>query len=398
IRQRLGLVAPAMLTLPSRLFAFGFASLPHDYLQQLHMIAGRIPVHLFFTNPCRWYWGDLLSVREQLWLSRRLDYKPALDPDAEGHPVLAGFGAVGRDFFRQLYGGEATFASETEQFDESSSTQVLGQIQNGIVSLDAGPLDWAPDDGSIRLLVAPGRRRELEALHDVLLDLLGDRARNLRPRDIAVMVPKLSDYAPLISAVFGGQPRERHIPWQVTDLAETERHPLVALFLTLVDLPGWRFALGDVLDALARPSFARAFGIDTAELPRLSTLLAEAGARWGLDGAFRARIDAGDEDAYTFGFAIDRLLAGWMLGEGVAFDGETAPQAALRGSDADLVGRFVACLDTLDRWRGRLLADRTLADWSATLVALCKACFADSGDDDDNAALLRLMQAIDRWS
>jgi exodeoxyribonuclease V gamma subunit len=398
IRQRIDVAAVSPAILPQRLFAFGFASLPASYLQRLQAMAEVVPVHLFFANPCRWYWGDLASAREQLSRSRRMGYKPELDPDAEGHPLLAGFGAVGRDFFRQLYAGEAAFVTETEQFDEALSASVLAQLQNGILSLDGNTLEWNESDRSVRLMSAPNRRRELEALHDILLDLLGDRELDLRPHQIAVMVPKLSDYAPLIEAVFGGQPRERRIPWQLTDLAETERHPLAELFLKLIDLPTWRFGLGDVLDALARPSFAAAFGIEPAELPRLSQLLAGAGARWGLDGEFRERMDAGNESVFTFRFALDRLLTGWMVGEGVAFDGEIAPYAALRGSDADLVGRFIACLDTLDRWRTRLLDERSLADWTDTLIALRENCFADSGDDDDEAARLRLMQAVERWS
>lgn len=396
LMQRL-LPAPSAMV-PDRVFAFGFASLPASYLDHLQSMATRIPVHLFFTNPCRWYWGDLLSEREQLSRSRKLAFKPALDAEAEGHPLLAGYGAVGRDFLRQLYAGEAAFASETEQFEPARGSSVLAQIQNGILSLEADALDWPEGDSSIRLIVAPNRRRELEALHDLLLELLDDRALDLRPHDIAVMVPKLSDYAPMIDAVFGGQPRERRIAWQVTDLAETERHPLADLFLKLIDLPTWRFGLSEVLDALARPAFAAAFHIAADELPRLAFLLEDAGARWGLDGSFRARLDAGDEEAYTFRFAIDRLVTGWMMGEHVPFDGVVAPYAALRASDADLIGRFVVCLDRLDAWRARLARDQSLSVWRMRLGELRQACFAESADEDDNGALLRLMRAIDNWS
>ncbi len=384
--------------LPDRVFAFGFASLPAAYLDQLRALASRIPVHLFFANPCRWYWGDLLSAREQLSQSRRLAFKPELDADAEGHPLLAGFGSVGRDFFRQLYAGEAAFSSETDQFRAAPGNSVLTQIHNGILSLEHAPLAWADGDRSLRLIVAPNRRRELDALHDLLLDLLGDRALGLRPHDIAVMMPKLSDYAPTIDAVFGGQPRDRRIPWQITDLAETERHPLAELFLTLMDLPVWRFGLGQVLDALSRPTFAAAFDIGADELPRLATLLEDAGARWGLDAAFKERLETGDDEAYTFRFAIDRLVAGWMLGEQVPFDGVVAPYSPLRASDADLVGRFVVCLDRLDRWRERLTRPYSLSAWSALLVELCAGFFADTVDEDGNAALLRLNRAIESWS
>lgn len=395
--RRLDPRPPAGAALPVRLFAFGFAALPERFLDGLYALAVHIPVHMFFPNPCRWYWGDLLTEREQLASSRRLGYKSELDPQAEGHALLARLGGVGRDFLHRLYAREIPFASENEHFEPAADQSILSQMQNRMLDLDPGELRWSLDDGSVRLLTAPNRRRELEALHDLLLALFDDNRLNLHPHEVAVMVPKLSDYAPMVEAVFGGQPRERRIPWQLTDLNETERHPLPALFLKLIDLPVWRFGLSEVLDALARPAFGSAFGIDDDELPRLAALLEEAGARWGLDGEFRAHAGAGDDGVHTFRFAIERLLAGWLLGEGVDEANGVAPYAALRGDDIDLVGRFVACLDALDRWRGRLADERSLAEWATSLVELRDACLADSADDEENAALLRLTAALDRW-
>jgi exodeoxyribonuclease V gamma subunit len=184
-----------------------------------------------------------------------------------------------------------------------------------------------------------------------------------------------------------------------------------------------RFGLGDVLDLLARPAFAAAFSIAGDELPRLAALLEHAGARWGLDGAFRAALGAGSEDAYSFRFAIGRLLAGWALGpdpdpdadaagataaaasdigvdDGIDPDAERrapVPFAALGAGDAELVGRFVACLDRLDHWRRRLAGERTLGEWGVLLSALVEDCLAESDSDDDNVALVRLVQVLASW-
>jgi exodeoxyribonuclease V gamma subunit len=396
LRQRLDPVSIADQSLPEQLFAFGFASLPRLLIEDMKALGTRIPVHLFFPNPCRWYWGDLLAEREQLSRSRRLQYKPGLDADAEGHPVLASFGTVGRDFLHELYDAVEP-VSEWEVFEEATASGLLAQVQNSLLDLEPALPAWHPDDRSVRFLIAPNPRRELEALHDILLALLGDSALGLRPHEIVVMAPKLSDYAPIIDAVFGAQPEGRRIPWQVTDLSEMDRHPLIALFFKLADLPVWRFNLSDILDALAIPAFASRFDIGIDELPRLSTLLEEAGVRWGLDGDFRSRIGAGDSEAFTIRFAVDRLIAGWLLGEDVDYADGIAPFAALRGSDVDLLGRFIACIDALDRWRLRLLSERTLGEWASTFSELCADCFQGSADDEDTAVLLRLTNALARW-
>jgi exodeoxyribonuclease V gamma subunit len=442
LRARLQPALPVGVALPPRLSAFGFASLPTQYLQRLEALAQRLPVHLYFANPCRHYWGDLLGEREQLRRGRLLAHRPDHDDQAEGHPLLAAFGTVGRDFLHQLYAGEIGFAGETERFESASGDGALAQLQRQVLELAPAPLQWPDTDRSLRLLAAPSRRRELEALHDVLLGLFADPKLELQPHEVAVLVPRLSDYAPLIEAVFGSQPPERRIAWQLTDVSDADRHPLPGVLLRLLDLPVSRFGLGDVLDLLARPAFAAAFAISADELPRLAGLLEHAGARWGLDGAFRAALGAGDEDAFSFRFALERLLAGWTLGPdpdadpmpdreevdgapdaasagdapaavapmrsdgdgdgGASLDGAGArpapvPFAELGAGDAELVGRFIACLDRLDHWRQRLASERSLAEWSQQLADLVGDCLAESDSVDDNLALVRLVQVLDGW-
>ncbi|MCV5646915.1 exodeoxyribonuclease V subunit gamma, partial [Escherichia coli] len=53
--------------LPKRLFVFGISSLPPRYMDALKEIGEHIDVHLMFTNPCRYYWGE---VRDRKYLAR----------------------------------------------------------------------------------------------------------------------------------------------------------------------------------------------------------------------------------------------------------------------------------------------------------------------------------------
>ena len=49
--------------LPQRVFVFGISALPPRYVEALLALGSRpeVEVHLFVTNPCRYYWGDLLD-------------------------------------------------------------------------------------------------------------------------------------------------------------------------------------------------------------------------------------------------------------------------------------------------------------------------------------------------
>lgn len=45
--------------LPRRVFICGISALPPVYLEALRALGEHIDVHLMFTNPCRYYWGDI---------------------------------------------------------------------------------------------------------------------------------------------------------------------------------------------------------------------------------------------------------------------------------------------------------------------------------------------------
>ncbi|XBS71973.1 exodeoxyribonuclease V subunit gamma [Acerihabitans sp. KWT182] len=53
--------------LPPRVFICGISALPPTYLQALQALGRHIDVHLLFTNPCRYYWGD---IRDRAFLAR----------------------------------------------------------------------------------------------------------------------------------------------------------------------------------------------------------------------------------------------------------------------------------------------------------------------------------------
>ena len=55
-----------------------------------------------------------------------------------------------------------------------------------------------------------------------------------------------------------------------------------------------------------------------------------AGARWGIDAAHRARSGAPHDDAYTWQFALDRLLLGHASGSDDEIAG-VAPWSELEG-------------------------------------------------------------------
>ena len=105
------------------------------------------------------------------------------------------------------------------------------------------------DDTSIVLSDCHTPLREVERLHDYLLNLFNEN-KALTPKDIIVMMPDVGTYSPYIEAVFGGAEGRRFIPYALADLAIEQEKPVLSSFASLADLPYSRFGVSDILDLL----------------------------------------------------------------------------------------------------------------------------------------------------
>ena len=139
------------------------------------------------------HWADAIDGRELLAMARRrqplrngvdLAAVPLEGLHAHAHPLLAAWGRQGRDFVRQLDAfDEAAAAHEQaalprlDLFDEGEAPDapLLAQVQNRIRDLvplaEHPPVVLAPQDRSIVFHCAHSALREVEVLHDQLLEL-----------------------------------------------------------------------------------------------------------------------------------------------------------------------------------------------------------------------------------
>src|SRR5690606_23903019 len=264
-------------------------------------------------------------------------------------------------------------------------------------------------DPSLQFHACHTRLRELQVLHDRLRALLEDKRFDppLQPREIAVLAPYIDPYMPYLDAVFGGSGRHdagsrQAIPWAVADASPLAGEPLAAVFLRLLALPVSRFGLEEVLELLASPPLAEAAGLDGTAFERLHGWLRDAGARWGIDAGHRARLGAPEDDAYTWQFALDRLLLGHATdGEAlVAGEGQVvAPWTELEGGALDALDTLLRLLRVLARHQ-RLLGEAMPPErWRERLQELLQALLPRTPSSrGGERALERLRQLIDAFA
>lgn len=393
--------------LPPRLFVFACQNLAPDALQVIASQARAGEQHFYLHTPSRAFWGDL---------NRWTSYAPALDDDFLGgddgiapNPLLAAWGQAGRDFIAGLVSGESVApAFEIAPHVEPDAGALLGRMQQDVLHNRrplAGGADIAwprsavrTDDASLQFHSCHTRLREVQVLHDQLRALLEapgmPEKPALRARDIAVLAPDIDAYAPHIEAVFGGAlGSDREIPYTLADTSPLANASLAAAFLRLLELPLRPLTANDAIDLLAVPAVAARFGVDQDDRDTLQTQLKEAGARWGLDAADRARHGAPAEGAYSLEFALDRLLLGHASGDDADI-GEVAPWPDLEGRATDALDgllRFVALLRDI---AARLAQPHPPAVWARELDRLLDAAFDAERDSPDATALRRLREGI----
>lgn len=409
--------------LPRRIVVFGISSLPQQTLEALTAMARFSQVLLVVANPCRHYWADIIEDRELLRAEhRRQRGKPGLpaqpryeDLHLHANPLLAAWGKQGRDYIRLLDSFDqpdryrpqfAAIGRSIDLFQDIAGDGLLQQVQQAVLDLQPSPPSaaqrqpWHPGDTTLRFHVAHSPQREVEILHDQLLALFEQAARDgrlLAPRDVIVMVPDIQTYAPHVQAVFGrlAISDPRHLPYSVADQSARGSAPLVVALSNLLTLPESRFAVSDVLDLLDVPALRRRFGLADDDLPLLRRWITDAGIRWGLDGAQKTTLDLPPLEQNSWRFGLRRMLLGYAVGDGESLDG-IVPYPEIGGLDAALLGPLSALLDQLEETR-KLLDTATTPDaWAERLHALLEDFF-DRDDSDDAVRLNHLHDALDAW-
>jgi len=375
--------APLPVGLPPRLFAFATLNVSPDVLRVLATQARVGTLHFYVPSPSRDYWGDLQRVRAGGAEAARTE-----------NPLLQAWGHAGRDFMAVLGSYEVVhpdveLRSDADPGDGGDALHgsLLRRLQSDLFQrLPSPPLTPTAhdprtrlpalrrDDPSLQVHACHTRLRELQVLHDQLRALFEDPRFDppLQPREVAVLAPDIDPYIPYLDAVFGGRGREDSIPYALADASPLAGEPLAEVFLRLLALPVARFGLEETLDLLASPPLAESAGLDAGAFARLHAWLFAAGARWGIDAAHRARLDAPADDAYTWAFALDRLLLGHASGSdapiATASGQLIAPLPELEGSALDALDTLIRLLRVLARhaqdlgdamppeaWRDRLL-------------------------------------------
>jgi exodeoxyribonuclease V gamma subunit len=382
--------------LPEKISIFGISALPRFHIQVLEAISRFTQVNLFLMNPCREYWGDILSGWE---MKKTASKQGALELPAQelymekGNSLLASMGKLGRDFFALVNEFEC---EEFESFEEPGEGTLLGCIQSDILNLrernqkTEGKKTVESFDPSIQIHSCHSPMREMDVLYDRLLNMF-EKDPNLKPTDILVMTPDIETYAPYIRAVFDMPVDEsKGIPYSIADRSIRKENEVIDTFLDVLNLEGSRYGVSQVLSILESASVRRRFGLTEADLELIRKWTVDTRIRWGIDGKSRDKMGLPSFSENTWRAGLERLLLGYAMpgNDENIFQG-ILPYDLMEGNDTAILGKFLDLAEKLFEHTTSLGLPRTLKAWSKTLTVLLDRFFMPDEDSEKAIQAIR---------
>ncbi len=349
----LGANATSQYGLPSVAHLFCLPTIPPLYLDILRHLSQWVDIRVYALNPCQEYWFEIVDPKRLHYLANRHDTG---DHFYEvGNTLLASWGQPTKAYLDLLFSDEGIIVEDGSAFLPNERGTLLAHVQNAILNMvELAPSSVQPSEGdrSLEVHVCHSMTRELEVLHDRLLDLLASDDPP-RPQDILVVTPNLIKAAPVIDMVFGTAPTMRRIPYTITGQPQTQVNPVAHLMDTLLTVCGGRFVASAVFALLQQDPVAERYGLDGAALDQIHRWIQQSGICWGWDAEQRVALGLPKSERHSFSDGMDRLFLSYALGDRAT---DTILHGCLpagnpEGLDAISLGRFWRFLDQLNRVR-----------------------------------------------
>lgn len=355
-------------------FLFGLSQLSPFYCWLLRQLAAHRELRLFHFNVCREFWEDAETPFER----RRREIRGAgISVGDQGeefdlsfdNALLGAWGKAGRETVRMLAELEDdTGLGEIDWLDDDAPAPatVLAAVQHGIRHRAGEPFRL-PADRSLRVAACPGRRREAETIHNSIIGNM--MAGGLDLDDIAVLVPDMAVYGPVVASVFdaGGQ-----VPYSLIDSNARIDSLFGQAVLAMLDLAGGDFTRSEVFALLGNPCVTAALGATRDDISQWLEWADTLGVFHCFDRRQRMREGLLDSENYTWQQGLRRLRMGRVIDDCGGGDtnnpfAETAPHEDMF-SGGGICDRFSIAVELLFRRLRPLAAnDRPAAEWAEKL-------------------------------
>ncbi len=373
--------------LPHRVSVFGVHILPPVFLNYLSAFSRHANVHFYLLSPCKEYWGDIKNRGEQL---RDMLKERVQQDEFMGHPLLGSLGRQGRDLQNMMVNMDITmeFSSYVDPVAEAEengrAATLLEMLQRDLLYGEVSDT-VLKQDNSLRIVSCHSRVRELEVLHEHILQLLEEN-KDLQLRQMVVMAPDIQEYAAFIPTIF------HDIAHSVADQSLKLGKPAIAAFSFFLSLFSGKFGRSAVLELLQCQGVAEQFSIHRTDIEKIIQWTEAAGIRWGLSADHRKNMDAESFDDGSFRAGLDRMLMGYAI-DCDDFINDILPFPDIEGKQAQALGGLCQFVEFLEQTARSFRQPRSLSQWSKLLLS-CVETLLVSDESSGEAELRSLLFSL----
>ena len=357
---------------------FGMAHVPPIYFDYLLQCSPYVNIHLYQLTFSNRYWGDLLSSRQKVYLTKQEGAEPLEEYLSCQNPLFSNLCRHGQSHLIKLVDtGLPLFDDDEEpQFEPT----LLGALQSDLFHLDEPQLEKNEKDETIQLYQAPSMSCEVENIYNVLCRYIDQTGAN--PSHISVLAPNIDQYAPYIEYIFGKE--ESHLGYQIEGVSSTmkdESYKLINLILNLVES---RWEKGELLELLESPIVQRKLMIEVSEVALIKSWFERTKFMWGYDSDHRNEfIREGSNERGTLRHTFHQLLSS------LSFANSVSSSFTVELTLAPLVEKVIAFFQSLYEGLTQIKrAKLSLKEWYAQLWQFFSQFIDDS--DGFNAFISKL--------
>jgi exodeoxyribonuclease V gamma subunit len=397
--------------LPHKLHLFGESQMSPFHIRMIYDLGRYLDISIYQMNPCSEFWEDITTPGEDRWGRVR---SIAVVENREGHvlednedenQLLKQWGKTGREAVKMLSlleeagSGDFSFVSqwitsESPRPDISCLHTIQSQILNRTTR--TGSQKKISQDTSIQIASSPDIFREVEAVYNsILYNLESDG--NLKMTDIAVMVPDMAAYGPVLQTVFSRRPKR--ITFNMIDVSSAAHGLFGEALLAVLEMATGPFSRKTVFDLVFNRCFLAACSLTMDEA---SLWLAWTDALNIFHGfAEDDAVDPG-RNPYTWQQGLQRLRLGRIMDpseserhSGLLLDYRNIiPFTGRDTNDQRLVDTFVTTIELLySRVRDLPVHETSGTEWQGIIESLIFDFIAIPADKPDEKLVMDALMA-----
>jgi len=358
---------------PRPLHIFGLTQISSLHLDALRWLARFFDLRVYGLNPLAAWLAEPITQASIRGATARFrsGAEPAETPASPGEQVLRGWGSAGAEGLHLLSAliGDGmrvklvspVFQPDTKRpkraADDNSQagkpdlrSTVLAALQGHVVNAPVSK-ERLPQDRSLQIVGCPGVVREVETVHNSILQNLHDDP-TLRLSDIAVLVTDMARYRPALQAVFDRP--QRLIPYSLIDFSAASASAYGQAVLGMLDLALESFTRSRVFAVMQNPCFLARLGVEREQVAVWETWADALGIHQGWDATERADHGLTPSPLHGWRQALRRLRLGRAMrptpedhdGPAARF-GDVLAYADVESADHEQLAPFCEAVESL---------------------------------------------------